>query len=198
MKSNLVVMSALVCVSLSGCALFQKQQSTQPKIAFLADVEITLPPPNALNQNMQLSQIVSATYHINGEASNFTAQVEVVVNPQQIMMIAVSGWGGSLFKVDYNGTTIESSSLPMPNANMGVNQTLSEFIISYAPPSVLTSMFANTDIQVEIKPRQRCLYQHGDKIMCVDYSTDQPWLGQVVVHNYHYDYTVKVDTLSYQ
>lgn len=196
MKNSIVALTALV--GLSGCALFQHQQTTQPTVAFLPNVEIALPPPSALALDMQLSQIVSATYHIKGETSHFTAQVEVVINPQHLVMIAVSGWGGSLFKLDYDGDTIHSSSLPMPNGNMGINQTLSEFMMSYAPPKVLKEMFEDTGIEVDISAHQRCLLQNQERIMCVNYSADHPWLGQVVIHNYHYDYTVTVDTLSYQ
>ncbi|MFC4891683.1 DUF3261 domain-containing protein [Pseudofrancisella aestuarii] len=185
-------------ISLSGCAIFENKENTDTKVEFLPNTMVTLPKPNSLDLDMNISQIVSATYHVNEKTSNFSTQVEIIVDSKHIMMIALSGWGGSLFKLDYNGNKIESSSLPMPNQNMGVKESLLEFIISYAPSPVVEKMFTGTGIVLQQESKERCLVKDDEKIMCIEYKSEKPWLGSVLIHNYHYNYTVKIDTLSYK
>lgn len=185
-------------VLLSSCSFFQTKQQDDTKVEFLPNTMISLPKPESLGLDMNISQIVSATYHVDGKTSNFSTQVEIVLDKKHIMMVALSGWGGSLFKMNYDGSYIQSSSLPMPNQNMGVKESLIEFIISYAPTPVIKKMFIGTGITLQSKDKQRCLIKDNKKIMCIDYKADKPWLGQVLIHNYHYNYTVKIDTLSYK
>ncbi|APC96609.1 DUF3261 domain-containing protein [Francisella frigiditurris] len=185
-------------ILLTGCAIFENKENTDTKLEFLPGTIITLPKPSSLDLDMNISQIVSATYHVNEKTSNFSTQVEIILDSKHIVMIALSGWGGSLFKLDYNGNKIESSSLPMPNQNMGVKESLLEFIISYAPSQVVEKMFNGTGIILEEKLKERCLIKDDQKIMCIQYKADKPWLGQILIHNYHYNYTVEIDTLSYK
>ena len=162
------------------------------KVEFMPGVLITLPEPQQLNMDEKLSQIVSATYNADGKESHFSTQIEVVVESKHIMMIALSGWGGSLFKLDYDGSHIQSSSLPMPNQNIGVKQSLTEFIISNAPLGVVKEMFANTGLHIQEKDNERLvLDKDNNKVMTVLYSKD----GDKLIHNYHYNYIVKVHDL---
>lgn len=95
----------------------------------------------------------------------------IEANSKHIVMVALSAWGGSLFKLDYNGKDIQSSSLPMPNQNIGVKQSLTEFIISQAPIDVVKEMFTNTSISLSAKANERILIsKDSKKILTIKYS----------------------------
>ncbi len=195
-----IIFSFFIALVLGSCSLFQTEQKQDVQVEFLPGMMITLPQPAQLGMDMQVSQIVSAAYHDkDGKVSNFSTQVEIVVKPDDMTMVALSGWGGSLFKLNYDGEAIQSSSLPMPNQNIGVKQSLTEFIISNAPADVVRQMFAGTGIQLIVNKDGRVLEdKDGNKVMTIEYKGDKPWTGNILIHNYHYDYTVKVQNLSFK
>jgi hypothetical protein len=187
-----IILLVVASIFFGGCSLFQTDSENDIQVEFMPGVTITLPEPHELNMDEKLSQIVSATYHADGKESHFSTQIEVIVDSKHIVMIALAGWGGSLFKLDYNGKHIQSSSLPMPNQNIGVKQSLTEFIICNAPLIVVQEMFAHTGLHIQENDNERLVLDKDDnKVMSVIYSKD----GDKLIHNYHYNYIVKVHDL---
>ncbi|API87447.1 DUF3261 domain-containing protein [Francisella uliginis] len=194
MKNRILVIF-FIFFFLSSCSLFQTKQKIDVKVAITPNNTVTLPQPDQLGLNKTISQIVSATYYDkNGKQKNLTSNMVIEVNSKHIVMIALSGWGSSLFKLDYDGSSIQSSSLPMPNKNIGVKQSLIEFIISQAPINVVQKMFANTDITVSEQANQRAIMTtNGKKILVIKYSNNSK---KISIHNYHYNYTINITNLN--
>ncbi len=196
MKLKPYLLISVMVFNLSGCMFLKKQQVETPRVTVSEGQTIELPTPEQLNLNLTATQIVSAGYVIKGETKNYTSEVHVLVTPEKIVMLAVSGWGGQLFSVTYTGHTITSSSLPMPNANMGVEHTLTDFIFTYATPELLSSVLSSTRIKLVLKPNQRIFLIDNQPMMQIDYQNSDPWQGKVVVHNYELNYTVTIETIE--
>ncbi|MFZ9036244.1 MAG: DUF3261 domain-containing protein [Francisellaceae bacterium] len=180
---------------LSGCALFQTTSTQTPSIE-LFNQDIQLPLPQALDLNLTATQILEAKYNLKGKASYYSTQVEIEASRQKLVMVALAGWGGSLFSLQYDGKTIYSSSLPMPHANMGVRQSLADFILTYAPVKTLRQMLINTDLSIEILPHQRLIKQKGKTLMTISYENTDPWKGKVTLENQYYHYQIIINTLK--
>ncbi|ASG68895.1 hypothetical protein fh0823_20240 [Francisella halioticida] len=182
----------IICFLLYNCSFLQSKKQINNQINITPEVAAVLPQPRQLKLNTTISQIVSATYIDNGKKTHFTTRVIVKVNSKSITMIALSAWGGSLFKLSYNGKNIKSSSLPMPNKDIGVKQSLIEFIISQAPIDVVNKMFLNSGASVKETQNQRIITDStGNKILDIQYSGKN-----IFIHNYYNDYTIKIVTLS--
>ncbi|MEY8767592.1 DUF3261 domain-containing protein [Francisella philomiragia] len=194
MKSK-ILSTIFIFIFLSSCSLLQTKQQIDVKVAITPDTTITLPQPQQLSIDKTISQIVSATYYDkDGKQKNLTTNMIIEANSKHIIMVALSAWGGSLFKLDYNGKDIQSSSLPMPNQNIGVKQSLTEFIISQAPVDIVKEMFANTSISVSEKANERILTsKDGKKILTIKYSDNNK---KITIHNYHYNYTINITDLD--
>jgi hypothetical protein len=186
----------ILFLALSGCAILKVQQSDTPRVEIAPGQIIQLPTPSQLNFNLTASQIVSAQYTIEGKTKTYTSEVQVEATPQQLLLVALSGWGGELFSLRYTGQTIQSSSLPMPNAAMGIKYTLSDFILTQASEPVLLSLLKPTEITVKCMPTQRIFTLHGKKIITIDYQGSDAWHGTVILHNFLFNYEVRVQTLS--
>ncbi|WP_150467955.1 DUF3261 domain-containing protein [Francisella sp. SYW-9] len=192
---NRILVSFFIFLFLSSCSLLQTKQKIDVKVAITPNTTVTLPQPYQLGLNKTISQVVSAKYYDkNGKQKNLTSNMIIEVNSKHIVMVALSGWGSSLFKLDYDGSSIQSSSLPMPNKNIGVKQSLIEFIISQAPINVIQKMFANTDIIVSEQANQRTIMTtNGKKILMIKYSNNNK---KISIHNYHYNYTINITNLN--
>lgn len=195
----LPVVAALLCV---GCTSLKttpppiSTTSSTPSFEIVPGQTIQLPTPAQLNLNRSATQIVSAQYRIKGATNSYTSEVHIEANSQKLLLVAVSGWGGQLFTIDYNGKAIKSSSLPMPNANIGIQHTLTDFIFTYASPQLLKTMLASTTIKMDIKPLQRIFSVDHKTILQIDYQNEDPWKGKVILHNVPLNYTVTIQTVS--
>ena len=177
-------------------SLFKVKESTQPEVELFKGVKIYLPTPEALNFNVNQQQILSATYLVDAKEKSYTSEVYVQTNPKQIILVAASGWGGSIFSINYNGKTIESSSLPMPNAQMGITHTLTDFILTYASDDILNKTFENTPVKIIYKPQKRIFLLNNKEAMEITYSDQNRWKGDVILNNYIYHYQIKIKNIN--
>ncbi|MCF6767377.1 DUF3261 domain-containing protein [Thiotrichales bacterium 19S11-10] len=196
MKLLHFILISMLALMLFGCSLFQVKRTDTPSVMIAPDVYINLPTPNTLDINQQAKQILTATYTINGKKDSYTSEVIVEITPARVILVAASGWGGTIFSINYDGKTIDSSSLPMPNANMGIKHTLSDFIFTYASDQVLDQMLALSGIKLVSKPKRREFWLDKKLIMSINYQYDNPWKGKVKLHNYLYHYTIDVETFK--
>ncbi|MCF6776683.1 DUF3261 domain-containing protein [Thiotrichales bacterium 19X7-9] len=196
MKSINFFLLIILCLSVTSCALFRVKSTETPEVEIAQNVKINLPTPEQLNINYHSNQILSATYSMNGKTQTYTSEVIVEVNPKHIILVAASGWGGTIFSIDYDGRNIKSSSLPMPNAAMGIKHTLSDFIFTYASESVLKSMFKGSGITLKVSPKERLFYLNNKLFMKINYDHKNPWVSNIKLENFLYHYTIKIQNLS--
>ncbi|WP_116964436.1 DUF3261 domain-containing protein [Fastidiosibacter lacustris] len=186
----------MVCIlSLTACTLFKTRAINTPRVEVFKNQWITLPTPQMLDLDFTATQILSATYSIKGKAESYITEVQVEVARNKIVLVAAAGWGGSIFSLLYDGKTIESSSLPMPHADMGVKQSLIDFIFTYAPTNVLKTMLADSHITLEVEPNRRLFYIGTQLVMKIDYQNQQDLYSVVHLYNYQYHYQIKIKTL---
>ena len=182
----------LIAALLSSCAVPRPNPSQAPKIHTAGNQWVQLPQPAALALNISATQILTA----NAKGKTYTTQVAAEVTPKRITLVALGGWGGRLFSINYDGKTISSKSLPIKNAGIGIQQTLADFIFTYAPPSVLTQMLATTNIKLTLQPQQRIFSIHGKPVIKIHYQYTNPWKGNVVLQNFSKHYTIHITTIT--
>jgi len=130
-KNIMVIL--IVSLLLSSCALFQTRSMNTPEVQVFKTQSLILPTPAKLALNFNVTQILSSEYVIKDKKESYIAQVEVEASPQKIVIVAAAGWGGSIFSLVYDGSKIDSSSLPMPHADMGVKQSLVDLFLPTLP-----------------------------------------------------------------
>ncbi|WP_440616648.1 DUF3261 domain-containing protein [Cysteiniphilum sp. 6C5] len=192
---NLAIM-VFFAMLLSSCALLQTRAVNTPEIEVFKTQSLRLPTPTELALDFDVTQILSSQYSIKGKKESYVAQVEVEASKQKIVIVAAAGWGGSIFSLVYDGTSIDSSSLPMPHADMGVKQSLVDFIFTYAPTKVINSVLQTTDIKMQSHKNQRQFYLNGQLVMQINYQNQQDLYADVKLENFVYHYQIAIKTLK--
>lgn len=188
----------ILAVLLTGCATVQDNAALSPSIVIAPGQSITLPSPAAMGFNVTATQILTAQYTVNQKTQSYSTQLQVEKTPTKLTMVALTGWGGQAFSIDYDGVTIHSSSLPMPHAEQGIQHTLADFLMIYAPTSVLKNLLKPTAITMTATPKQR-IYKLNNKIIVqVNYQNNIPWKGTITLKNFVYHYQLQINTASYQ
>lgn len=198
MKKNLFYFSLiLLTITLTtGCTILHTKSTATTRLEIMPHQWVALPTPAQLPFNIKATQILTAKYIIKNKTSVYSSQVQIEKTPDRLVLVAIAGWGGEIFSINYDGSSIKSSSLPMPNSNIGIKQTLTDFILTYAPQNLLRTMLKTTDIKLIIKPRQRIFTIQNIPITKIDYATDNPWKGDIVLQNFKYHYTIKISTVA--
>lgn len=185
----------LLCVLLpwlTACVTMHANPNITPTINIGDQQPITLPTPAELHMQLTATQLLSAQY---GQ-KQYTTQVQVEATPQHLVLVALSGWGGQVFAIDYDGKQIHNSSLPMKNSQAGIHHVLTDFIFTYASPDVINTMLQGTSLTLNTTPKQRQILQQGKPIIQIDYQYTNPWQGQVTLKNLALHYTVTITTVS--
>ena len=196
-KSIKYFLFTLILLSLNGCALLRDKQTNTPKITLFKNQTIELPPPSDLPFNIRATQILTANYSIKGKQQSYTSQMEVEKINDKLIMVALGGWGGEIFSIQYQGNVIKSSSLPMPHSSMGIKYALTDFILTYAPKNLLKKIFRPTDIHIQFKQKQRLFMLDKKPIIIIKYTTsNDPWKSNVTIENLIYHYRINIQTLS--
>ena len=191
-RISLSLMFLMIPILFSGCALFKTSNIQAPQVELIKGQSVTLPPPSVFQKNITATQILTATY---GQ-DTYSSQVEVELSPQKLVLVALAGWGGEVFSIVYDGQNIQSSSLPMPHASMGISHTLMDFVLTYAPEDSVKTMLLNTGVTLSVTPLKRTYWFNGKKILSIDYQYPDPWKGSVILHNLYFGYKINIQTLS--
>lgn len=182
---------------LSSCATLFHHHAVQPAIVSIAPGQtVKLPLPRELPFNLSATQILTASYHIKNKTQTVSTQVQVEKHQNHLVLVAVAGWGGQIFSIDYNGSRIKTSSLPMPNVALGINHVLSDFIFTYAPPALIKKMLRHTTITFKQSEKSRLFLLHKKPIITIRYQNKNPWRGNVILKNKALHYTITIQTIT--
>ncbi len=197
---NIIRVTALLFITLmlGSCAVFRNSARLTPRVQIVPGQWIQLPTPEALGLHSDATQILTGNYRIHHKPENYTSEVHVEASSRKLVLVALSGLGGELFSLVYDGRKITSSSLPMPNAAMGIKHTLTDFIVTYAPDTVLRAILRNTAIKLHITARTRLLTYRNQPIIRITYQYQNPWRGTIRYQNLRLHYTLTIVTVSYK
>lgn len=177
---------------LAGCASLQVGSSQIPRAHIASHEWVKLPQPADLRLNVRAIQILTARV---GQKI-VTTQIAIEITPQHMTLVALSSWGGELFSIQYDGKKVTSKSLPIKHAGMGVRQTLTDVILTYAPTRVIKELLKSTNIVLRVKPRQRIFSMNGKSVIKIAYQYHNPWRGKVTLRNLADHYQIDVTTIS--
>lgn len=177
-------------------SLLRSKSVDSPTVEVIRGQWIQLPKPSQLKINKSASQILTAQYLNNSKATSYTSQMQIECSPTRLVLVAVAGWGGEIFSIDYNGITIKTSSLPMPNASIGIQHVLTDFIFTYASNSLLKSLLKSTHIKLSVKNHQRIFSINHKPIITIHYQYTNPWKGKVVLQNLNLHYTISIVNIT--
>ena len=76
---------------------FATKRSTFLKLK-LPNQWIKLPTLRQLDLNRTATQILTAEYQIKDKIQTYTSQVQVETTPEKLVLVAIAGWGGEIFR----------------------------------------------------------------------------------------------------
>jgi hypothetical protein len=158
---------------------------------------VTLPQPEDLQQNINVSQLISAQW---GEENKQQLLVQLQVDEQQVVLAGFSAWGVKLLSLTYYGeqasnkieTNVMTSlagTLPKPQ------QVLFNVMLSIWPQESWLSPLNAIGWKLQESDLQRLLIDQDDNVVVViDYERKPFLTGKITFKHLLLNYTVIIET----
>lgn len=192
MRKLFFLVMLFIVIGLSGCATLELTHTETPQVNFVHNIFVRLPKPSALHVNVSATQILTA----HALKKTYVTQVALEMTPKHIILVALGAWGGQLFSIDYNGKHVKSQRLPIKHSTIGIQQTLLDVILVYAPIPVLKNMLRGKHIVLIATPLSRIFILHKHPIIKIQYKNKNPWIGNVSLKNFSEHYEIYIKTIS--
>jgi len=177
MKGHLLVL-LLVC---SGCKTLHIRHES-PYLA--SDLFLS-----SLEQISESQQVRFNLTIFSGKKSN-TFQTVLEITDSTIAMVALNPLGGRAFWCVYEAATFRQGGALASRIHMGVKPLFVDVLFTLCNYSPASAQWSVRDASLEL---DRTLYYNGD-VMTQIVQNQNPF--NLTVKNYHYHYTVKLDSIS--
>jgi len=195
MKLILIVLTLL----LGACSLQPAMQSNTDsvQVEITPDQVVTLPQPKDLQQNINVSQLITAQW---GEGNKQKLLVQLQVDKQQVVLAGFSAWGVKLLSLTYYGEqaknkietkvmTSLAGTLPNPQ------QVLFNVMLSIWPESSWEKPLTAIGWKLQESDLQRLLIdQNGKVVVVIDYERNPFLTGKITFKHKLLNYTVVIET----
>ena len=185
---------------LSACVLQPKleQDIHSLQVEVTRGVFVVLPKPAQLQQELNVSQLITARWGNEDKAQQHKLLVQLQVDQQQVVLAGFSAWGTRILSLNYSGGQIETylmaglgDSLPKPE------QVLFNVMLSIWPVESWTVPLQKIGWQLKETHLQRLLIdQKGQAVVEINYQKKPYLAGLISFKHLELDYQIDIETQS--
>lgn len=191
MFRNLVLFFIIIFL-LSGCSTFLR--SAEADVFLEKDNLFVFPSPDSLGYK------VSATQLFNGQYGRheFDIQVVVEVDKNELRMVGLAPWGGQLYSIRLSDGKIEYKELDNSKMKINPEYTVTDFILTYWPISVLNDWIKKKGLRVVetgTNPVTRTILNEDGPAITINYQNKNKWKGKILFKNMKQGYSFQVETV---
>lgn len=152
---------------------------------------LPLQTPASLGRSLQAEQQLGAAY---GRRSS-TLRCLVSVDPTSIDVIAVTAMGQRVFRLRYDGTTLDAERSVFAPEQIDPAHILADLQLAFWPTDVIAGAAADVGMQLQTPRTGLRRLLDGDYIVAEVHDTDDdPWNGRLWLVNLRNDYTLDITT----
>ncbi|WP_407552242.1 DUF3261 domain-containing protein [Vibrio parahaemolyticus] len=192
--ATLIVLSLF----LSACSLVPHQSTPQVDIA--ENTQVNLPTPASLGYPLTASQLITASWVIDGKPTSEQLPVQLQVTSNEVVLAGFSSWGTRVLSLSYDGEHIQTEvlnglqgTLPQPE------QVLFNLMITLWPSSAWEGSLNEVRWQMIDKNNSRVIFDSdGEKIIEIQYSSSNKLEGKIDFHHLKHQFSISIQTLQHQ
>ncbi len=193
-----VAVGLTLSILLNACSLVP-QQST-PTVEIAKGTQVSLPAPSALGYQLTASQLITATWSIDGKEKQEQLPVQLQVSDADVVLAGFSSWGTRVLSLQYDGTQINTEilnglqgTLPEPE------QVLFNLMITLWPSSAWEAPLNKVRWRMIDDGYSRTVFDSdGEKVIEIRYANADKLKGQIDFHHLKHGFSISIQTLQYQ
>lgn len=183
----------LITLLLSGCSTVFR--SADASVFPELKDKIVFPAPASLGYKVSATQLFKGQYR-NHE---FDIQISLEADENAIRMVGLTPWGAQLYSIKLSNGKLEYREFIKPRAPVNPEYTITDFILTYWPKSVLVDLLKQKGLAIEETseyPFMRSITNNGKQIIKIEYESSNKWEGKIKFNNMDYGCSFQVETMS--
>lgn len=182
-------------IALFAAALIVSGCASQPVLpdnqAFVApNAILTLPPPSALGQSVDLAQSVVVHYR----SRTFTFDTQIQIRPDKIDLVALDGFGQRTLTVTWKADKIEYRPSSWFPQDLRAANILADFVIAYWPAAALAPQVRAAGATLEETATGRRISRGHRDLVDVEYGSGEGWNRSAKLHNLAFGYEIDIQS----
>jgi hypothetical protein len=192
--------AALIALSvfLGACSLVPHQST--PRVEIAENTRVNLPTPSGLGYQLSTSQLITASWAIDGKTKAEQLPVQLQVTKNEVVLAGFSSWGTRVLSLSYDGEQIQTEvlnglqgTLPQPE------QVLFNLMITLWPSTAWEGSLNEIRWRIIDKNNSRAIFDsEGEKIIEIQYSSSDKFEGQIDFHHLKHQLSISIQTLQHQ
>ena len=177
-----VVQALILVLLLGGCSSLK---------SMLADKGLSSYWYQAQSASM-LDHKVEATHYVTFDFDGkvFTSINQIEWDNEQFALGAYSHLGGALFSLTYKDNELHSKISPVLPPYFKVGYVLRDYQLAFLPLSAVAIGIVDDSVHVSEVNRERVFTRDGEELITVQYQDSDPWVGDVLLMNREYGYSI--------
>ncbi|MDH5190237.1 MAG: DUF3261 domain-containing protein [Gammaproteobacteria bacterium] len=152
------------------------------------------PPPDSLGYKVSATQLFHGQYGRH----QFDIQVVVEADNNELRMVGLAPWGGQLYSIKLSKGKIEYKELDNSRMRINPEYTVTDFILTYWPISVLNNWISKKGLRVTetgSNPVTRTILDEDRPVITINYKNKDKWKGKISFKNIKQDYSFQIETV---
>ncbi len=182
----------LLCALMSyGCSTgFVKSNVERVEIANA--VYLTLPRPEEITQSFDATQLLVADY----EERSYSFQAQLEVRPGKITIVAITMWGGTLFSISYDGSTLRTQGM-VDQHGVNAEYLLADVLLTIWDPKWVSSRLQGAALEVSESRDSRTVSRDGEPVIEISYETPDARIGRAQFKHVERGYVLDIRTVEF-
>ena len=182
----------LFCALLSYACSAVPVQRTVERVEIAKAVYLTLPKAEEITRSFDATQLLVADYE--DQSLSFQAQLEV--RPGKITIVAITMWGGTLFSITYDGSTLRTEGM-VDRHGVNAEYLLADVLLTTWEPEWLNTRLQGAALEVSGSHDSRIVSRDGEPLIEISYESPDAKIGRSRFKHLERGYQLDIRTAEF-
>ncbi len=182
----------MLCALMSyGCSMVDIRPNVE-RIEIANAVYLTLPKTEEITESFDATQLLV----IDFEEQSYSFQAQLEVRPGKITIAAIPMWGGTLFSVTYDGSTLRTQGM-IDTHGVNVGFLLADVLLTFWDPAWVSRRLQGAVLEVSESNGRRTVSRDGEPVIEISYELADRWAGRTHFKHRERGYELNIKTVGF-
>ncbi len=182
----------MLCVLVSyGCSTVDIRPNVE-RIEIADAVYLTLPKTEEITDSLDATQLLV----IDFEEQSYSFQAQLEVRPGKITIAAIPMWGGTLFSVTYDGSTLRTQGM-IDTRGVNVGFLLADVLLTFWDPAWVSTRLQGAVLELSENNGRRTVSRDGEPVIEISYESANRWAGRTHFKHRERGYELNIKTVGF-
>jgi hypothetical protein len=182
----------LLCGLMSyGCSTVVVQSNVE-RVEIAKNVYLSLPKAEEITRSFDATQLLVADY----EEQSYSFQAQLEVRPGKITIAAITMWGGTLFSITYDGSTLRAQGM-IDEHGVNAEYMLADILLMTWEPEWVNARLQGAVLDISRSNDSRTVSRDGEPVIEIFYDMPDGRTGRTHFKHLERGYALDIRTAEF-